>query len=454
MSFIGKSLGALEHAAKSFTIEVLASVLKQEWVEEAADRAVQPTERDRKLPCRFTAWLIIALGLYRSLSIQNVLRRIGSVFGITSHWGDAKVPTSKAAVEARNRLGFGAMRWLLRRFQDWLLEEYREAMSWRNLLLLIVDGTTFKMPDTEANQRFFGCPGASRGGRAAFPQMRALFVVSAKLRLVLRSWFAPYRRSEVTLANRMLDEIPRGSLVIMDRAYLSWWFLWRIQQRGDHFLVRIKRRIKRRRLYSLGPADWRVRVTVPRALRRKHPEMPETIELREVGVRICGRWYHYFTSLKDASAYPALELVEQYARRWEVETGFDELKTHQANLATVNHPVMFRSAAPRRVLQEAHGLVIGYNVVRTVIVQAASRHGVEPLRISFVDTLDRIREAAPVMAAARTHELPHLFRALLASIAACIVPRRRRRNPRHVCVKMSAYPKRHKPMLGRQRVRA
>lgn len=454
MSFIGKSLGGLEHAAKSFTIEVLASVLKQEWIEEAADRATKPTERQRKLPGRFAAWLVIALSLHRSLSIQNVLRRIGNVFGIVSQWGDGKAPTSKAAVEARNRLGFGAMRWLLRRFQDWLLLEYREAMSWRNFLLLIIDGTTLKMPDTDENRRFFGCPGTCRGGRAAFPQMRVLFVMSATLRLVLRSWFAPYRRSEVTLANRMLDEIPRGSLLMMDRAYLSWWFLWRIQQRGDHFLVRVKRRIKRRRLHSLGAADWCIRITVPRALRRKHPEMPQTIELREVGVRIRGRWYHYFTSLKNATDYPAHELVEQYARRWEIETGFDELKTHQAGLATVNHPVMFRSGAPRRVLQEAYALVVGYNVVRSLIVRAASRHSVEPLRISFVDSLDRIREAAPVMAAARTHDLPQLFEALLASIAACLVPWRLRRNPRRVCVKMSAYPKKHKPLLGRRRVPA
>jgi len=451
VSFIGKSFGILESAAKYFTIEVLASIVKQKWVEEAAARATRPTERDRKLPGPFTTWLVIALGLYRSLSIQNVLRRIGSVFGSVSQWSDAEVPSSKATVQARNRLGFGAMRWLLRRFQDWLLDEHREAMSWRKLLLLIVDGSTLKMPDTEANQRFFGCPGSSRGGRAAFPQMRVLFVVSAKLRLVLRSWFAPYRRSEVVLASRVLDEIPRGSLMLLDRAYLSWWFLWRIQQRGDHFLVRVRRRINRRRLYSLGPADWRIRVRVPRALRRTHPEMPKFLELREVGVRIRGRWYHYFTSLEDATAYPAHELVEQYARRWEVETGFDELKTHQAGLATVNHPVMFRSAVPRRVLQEAYGLVIGYNVIRSLIVQAASRHHVEPLRISFTDTLDRVREAAPVMSAARTHELPHLFAVLLASIAACTVPERSRRNPRLVCVKMSCYDKKHKPLLRSRR---
>jgi hypothetical protein len=42
------------------------------------------------------------------------------------------------------------------------------------MLLVALDGTTFKVPDSDENRRRFGWPGSSRG-RAAFPQMRALF---------------------------------------------------------------------------------------------------------------------------------------------------------------------------------------------------------------------------------------------------------------------------------------
>ena len=336
------------------------------------------------------------------------------------------------------------MRWLLRQFQDWLLVTYRDAMSWRGLLVLIIDGTTFKAPDTRENRRYFGMPGVSRGGRAAFPQIRALFVVSAKLRLVLRAWFAPYRRNEVTLAMRLLNDIPRGALLVMDRAYLAWWLLWRIQQRGDHFLVRVKRGIKRKRLYSVGPSEWISRVKLPRPLLREHKELPATLEVREITVRIRGHWFHYFTSLTNPKTHPTRELVDHYARRWEVETGFDEFKTHQGNLSTVNHPVLFRSQDPRRVLQEAFGTVVAYNVIRSLMVAAALKHDVKPLRISFVDCLDRIREAAAVMAAARTADLPWLYAQLLASMSACLVPERDRTNPREVCVKMSSYRKKWK----------
>ena len=243
---------------------------------------------------------------------------------------------------------------------------------------------------------------------------------------------------------RMLDDIPRGTLLVMDRAYLAWWLLWRIQERDDHFLVRVKRKIRRRRLYALGPSEWVSRVEIPRHLRREHPELPSTLEVREIAVRIRGHWFHYFTSLVNPQAHPAKKIVELYTRRWEIETGFDEIKTHQGTLSSVNHPVLFRSQEPRRVLQEAYGFVIGYNVVRTLMLTAAIKHAVDPLRISFVDSLDRIREAAPVMAAARTPDLPWLYAQLLASIADCLVPVRDRSNPREVCTKMSSYPKKWK----------
>jgi len=443
MSFIGKGLQSLQQSASSFTLEVAATVLKPEWLSGAAAKATRPTERDRDLPGPFVAWLVVSMGLFRPLAIHNVLRRLGNALGTVSLW-DGKIPKSSSTVEARDRLGFGAMRWLLRQFQDWLLIKYRDTMSWRGLLVLLVDGTTFKAPDSPENRRRFGLPGVCRGGRAAFPQVRALFIVSAKLRLVLRAWFAPYRRSEVTLAMRILEEIPRGALLVMDRAYLAWWLLWRIQQRQDHFLVRVKRKIQRKRLYSLGPSEWISRATIPRGLRAEHPELPATIEVREIAVRIRGHWLHYFTSLTDAKAYPTTELVDHYARRWEIETSFDEFKTHQGNLSTVNHPVLFRSQDPRRVLQEAYGTVVAYNVIRTLIAEAGIKHDVPPLRISFVDTLDRIREAAAVMAAAATDHLPALYAQLLYSIASRLVPERERTNPREVCVKMSSYKKKWK----------
>lgn len=435
MEIIGSSLRQLQH----FSLEVLAGILKPEWIREAAEAATQPTRRDRKLPVPFMIWLLVCMGLYRSLAIQNVLDRIGNLLGLVPLW--ERVPSSAAVVEARNRLGFRALRILLERFQSWLLETYREAMSWRGMLLLVLDGTTLKTSDSLENRRHFGLAGTNRGGRSAFPLVRALFLTSAKLRFVLGAWFSPYRRSEITQALRILDAIPRGTLLVADRRYLAWEFLWGHRERGGQFLVRIPKTVRRRRLERLATGDWLVEIKIRHD---RHPQLPRTLLLRELTARINGKWFRYFTSLLDSKRFSAADLVGLYAKRWEVETGIDEVKTHQCGGTTVNRPVLLRSQSPRRVLQEAYGLLIAYNLVRTLMGEASQLAVQNPLHISFTDSVELIRQASVVMALARTDELPKLYADLLIRIAKHKLPRRHRRNPREVCIKMSNYAKKWK----------
>jgi hypothetical protein len=438
MEYIGSSVHRLQH----FSIEVLSGILRPEWIREAAEASTQPTQRDRKLPSPFMVWLLVSMGLYRSLSIQNVLSRIGHLLGVAPLWDT--LPSSAAVTEARNRLGFGALRILLERFQSWLLETYREAMSWKGMLLLALDGTTLKTSDSLENRRRFGLAGVSRGGRSAFPLVGALLLTSAKLRFILGAWFYPYRFNEITMAKRILDAIPRGALLLVDRQYLAWDFLWGHLERGGQFLVRIPKHIRRRRLERLAPGDWLVEIKPRWEARKRLPQLPRSIVLRELTARINGKWFCYLSSLVDHKRFSAAELVGLYAKRWEIETSIDELKTHQCGATTVNRPVLLRSQSPRRVLQEAYGMLIAYNLVRTLMMDAANPDGLDPLRISFVDTIELLRQALIVMALARTHELPGLYSDLLARISLHQLPRRHRRNPREVSIKMSNYAKKWK----------
>jgi len=444
MGIIGSSFQKLEGWMGSFTLEVFASILKKEWIDQALETTGRQTQRERKLTAIFTVWLVIALGFYRNLSIQNVLNRVGNVLGVGSLWEDGKVPTSGSTVEARTRVGFGPLRELVQKLRDWILETYRQTMSWKGWLVLNLDGTTFKLPDSPENRQRFGLPGAHRG-RAAFPQMRALFLVSAKLRLILGAIFAPYGRAEVPLALRMLSLIPQKTLLILDRNFNAWQFLLAIRETGNQFLIRAKNGMKGAVLSVLGPGDRLLLMTISRALRSRFPSLPKTIIIREISARIKGKPYRFFTTLTDASNYSAVELVFLYAERWQEEIALDEIKTHQCGATTVNRPVILRSKASRRVLQEAWGLVVAYNLIRVLMTKAALASNVPPLRISFVDSMERIRSAALLMAAARTPLLPAIFEDLLHSIAQCTIPKRNHRNnPRAVCIKMSKFPLKQK----------
>lgn len=148
------------------------------------------------------------------------------------------------------------------------------------------------------------------------------------------------------------------------------------------------------------------------------------------------------TDLLDPDKFPARELAREYHRRWECELTYDELKTH---LATVTHGTLhtvFRSKTADGVRQELYATFITYNILRRLIVEAGEAHGVSPLEISFVGTVEAIKDAAPRFEAASNLHREFLVRQLLEDIADCrnARPRRPRWNPREVRIKMSNSP--------------
>jgi hypothetical protein len=135
--------------------------------------------------------------------------------------------------------------------------------------------------------------------------------------------------------------------------------------------------------------------------------------------------------------YPAVEIVELYHERWELEIGFDEVKTH-----TLEREETLRSRAPARIRQEIWGLAIGYNLVRLEMARVATRAAVAPQRISFRHTLMLIRNFWLTAWLAPPGVLPRRLEALQDELALLLLPPRRsqRHFPRAVKIKMSNYP--------------
>jgi hypothetical protein len=144
------------------------------------------------------------------------------------------------------------------------------------------------------------------------------------------------------------------------------------------------------------------------------------------------------TSLLDPVAYPADEIAQLYHERWELELGFDEIKTH-----TLEREETLRSRAPERVRQEVWGLAIAYNLVRLHMQRVAEQQHVAPTRISFRHTLMLVRGFWQLTAwIAAPGKLPRRLEDLHQETALLILPpRRERRYPRAVKIKMSSYPR-------------
>jgi hypothetical protein len=145
--------------------------------------------------------------------------------------------------------------------------------------------------------------------------------------------------------------------------------------------------------------------------------------------------HRLLTTLLDAQAHPAVELVELYHERWEQELSIDELKTHQRE-----RPVL-RSKAPLGVAQEVEGLLLAHHAVRAVMHEAARQRGLAPRRLSFVGALKVIRLRLAEAPKGRVGHRRWWERLVLEVGEEQLPPRRDRINPRVIKKKISFWPK-------------
>lgn len=439
MSSIGQRADGLKGRRQVFSVEALSQVLRPEWVAEALEATGGGTVRRRKLPASLTLWLTVLLGVFRQLSYANLLEKLHAALGTLDLWGLAAPPCSSALSKARDRLGVAPLRYLFElATRRWCAGHGGRRFHGRRVVA--IDGSTAKLPDTPANSRRFGRPGASRG-RSAFPQLRLVGLLDVGTRVLTHVAFGRYRKGELTLAESLLSAVSAGTLLLADRLYVAANLLWPLHHaQGADFVVRARRKHQARVVRRLGPDDELVEIPISRHARQR-ADLPRTWIVRRITVRR-GRGRPrvvLLTSLLDPQI-AAGEIAALYRERWDEELAFDEIKTHLCGYATVNRPVLFRSHTPARVEQELYALLLAYNALRRVMVVAARVAQGDARRLSFVGALERLRDALTEMLRLPTSYLPERYERLLHAIGRGHVPLRPgRRYPRAVRVKMSNF---------------
>ncbi len=145
-------------------------------------------------------------------------------------------------------------------------------------------------------------------------------------------------------------------------------------------------------------------------------------------------------------AITAKDIVIHYHKRWDIEIAYDEIKTHQCSTLKGHMPTIFRSKRSDLVEQELYALLITYNLIRSVIMEATSKEGGNPLLVSFLDTMQLLIECAPYLSTFISNKRKKALAYLYGLIAESQIdrPRRLRCNPRVVKIKMSSFKRKRK----------
>jgi hypothetical protein len=435
------SLISLSDGTLPASFKGLKSLVAVEWVREALRRGGTAKVRNRKMTVEDVVWLVIGMSLYRNRPMVDVAHHLDLV--MPDKKGRPGTLSKGAIPQARESLGVDPVRALFMITAEHWAQESGERYRWRGLMVLGADGSTLRIPDSAENRSKFGLPPGSRS-TAGYPQVRVAVLMVLRSHQWLAFDFADFGTGEGTVAWPLIQRVPERSLTVMDRYYIDHAQLWGLTQRGEdrHWLLRARKNLRWTVVKRLGKGDDLVEMPIDRSRRRKDPSLPESFLARAVRYERKGyRPQTLLTSLLDNKAYPAQEIVELYHERWELELGYDELKTD-----VLEREEAIRSQTPDGVRQELWGMAIAYNLVRREMDIAARELGLPPRRISFVFCLRLIRDFFHWSAITQTPgALPKRLEQMRVDLRRLVLPARRgdRHYPRHVKIKMSGYSRNH-----------
>ena len=279
--------------------------------------------------------------------------------------------------------------------RDWL---------WQGRRVYLFDGTTVTMPDTRENQQAYPQVYNQKPG-LGFPIARIGALISLACGAVVNLGFCQYAgkgQGEVSVLRRVWDVLRPGDVLLGDRLMANWATLVLAGERGIDLVSRLNKAHRKadfRRGQRLGPDDHIVRWAKPTSIRSLDREtyhaLPDFITVRETRIRVRQPGFRtrsivVVTTLLDPKQTTKQDLATLYRARWHNELDLRSLKSAM-------QMGELRCKTPELVRKEVWTHILAYNLIRTVMAQAAARHGVAPRTLSFTGAMQTLEAFQPLL---------------------------------------------------------
>jgi hypothetical protein len=292
---------------------------------------------------------------------------------------------------------------------------------WRGHRLVVVDGSSDSMPDTQALREHYGVPSPARPG-LGFPVSSLMLMMDHKTGLLLDCHDAHTDTHDAALVHKVHHCLKENDVVLGDDAFGSYMHLALLLRAKTHAIMpvhhgrivdftadrphadRKKGGIKKQRadqgkptsrwIKSLGENDQLVEYFKPPKKpdwldQKQWEQIPGSITVREIRRQVKRKGFRpitvtIVTTLNDAGQYPADELIEIRLTRWMVETNLRHLKI------TLKMDILHCKTVDG-IRKERKIFLLVYNLIRQLMLKAARVQRVNVNRLSFADTLAWLR---------------------------------------------------------------
>jgi hypothetical protein len=276
-----------------------------------------------------------------------------------------------------------------------------DGWKWHGRSVKYVDGSVLQLPDTPENLEHYPQQRSQKKGTSP-TCMRVVVLLAFATGALIDAAYGPYRgknTGEMSLLRQILGRIAAGEIVVGDRLFGSYLLLALLRGQGSDgcFRLNLSREKDFRQGERLGEDDYLQ--TWSKTRRPKNIDkdfwdsLPEQIQVRVLRIRVeAGRGFrsedvYLVTTLCDAQKYRKEDIAALYRGRWHVELDIRALKQGLGlKMLSCKTPAMVRT--------ELWMHLLGYNLVRCVMAQAAWDKGVKPRQLSFsgaVQVLDAFR---------------------------------------------------------------
>lgn len=422
-----------------------SEVLSEEIVEKALT-SVSFVWNDRIYTPIVTLWVFLGQVMSADHSCRAAVARL-----LTHRISNGQSPCSAetgAYCQARKRLPEKFFSTVARLTGRQLAEQVQGNWLWKGRHVYMFDGTTVSMPDTPENQTAYPQVYNQKPG-LGFPIARVCTIISLSCGAVLDLGICRYAgkgQGEVSLLRKLWHILSPGDVLLTDSLMSSWYEMLTLKQRGIDSVSRLNkgnRKADFRRGKRLGKDDHVVRWRRPSIVRAvdwaTYKRLPKYLEVRETRVRVEQPGFRtkvlvVVTTLLDPKTTTKEDLAGLYRSRWSQELDIRDIKI------SLQMDIL-RCKTPELVRKEIWTHILAYNLIRTIMAQAANQHELQPREISFKGTVQTLEAFQPLISF-QEHKgatfRQQLYLQLLEAVATHRVadrpdrfePRKRKRNPR------------------------
>ncbi len=373
-----------------------------------------------------TIWAFLSQVLDTDKSCHNAVSRIISWLA----GAGAEIPSedNSAYCQARKRLPEKLIEKLFIEVGNKLESNTTPEQIWCGRHVKVLDGSTVSMPDTIDNQKAYPQPSSQKVG-CGFPLAKIMVLFSITTGAAIGIVIDVFKTHDIKLARQLYKYLNPGDIALGDRAFCAYSDIYFLQKQScDAIFRKHQGRTKQmKKGKRIGPCDclvtWHKPKSRPQGLSKEEfDSLPPHLLLREIHYYICIPGYRtkqvtLITTLLDAQLYPTVELVKIYELRWDVELDLKHIKT------TLGMDIL-RGKTPAMVRKEIYVYLLAYNLLRTVMWQAVSQKGVNPLRISLQGTRQHLNNFISELKDASPINRKQLYQIMLQLIVHKLVPSR------------------------------